>query len=132
MKRGNTWLLLLLAAVIAGGMLLCRSIFNPDEKAGEKSISVTVTHGDGSKKDFALQTDAGTLADALTEASLVSGAEDIYGLFIETADGETADAAKEEWWCILQEGEMLPTGASDTYITDGDAYEIALKVGYDF
>ena len=54
-----------------------------------------------------------------------------YGLYILTADGETADEDNQEWWCITQGGEQLNTGADQTPIADGDRFELTLTVGYD-
>jgi len=50
---------------------------------------------------------------------------------VTTVDGESADSAKQEWWCFSENGEMLSTGVDDTPIADGESYEITLTVGYD-
>ena len=48
-----------------------------------------------------------------------------------TVDGESADSAKQEWWCFSKDGEMLSTGIDGTHIADGESYEITLTVAYD-
>ena len=42
-------------------------------------------------------------------------------------DGVTADAEKQEWWCITKNGEQLNTGADQTPIADGEHYELTLS-----
>ncbi len=101
-----------------------------DAGDGEKQISVTVVHGDGSRKQLTVYTNEQFLRGAL-EDNLISGDESQYGLFVTTVDGETADSAKQEWWCFTRSGEMLSTGVDDTPIADGESYEITLTVGYD-
>ena len=86
-----------------------------DASSGEKEICVTVVHADGSRKQLTVSP-----AD-----------ESQYGLFVTTVDGESADSAKQEWWCFSKNGEMLSTGVDDTPIADGESYEITLTVGYD-
>lgn len=125
-------LVLVLLLLLVGAALLCRSLFAPQGREGEKNITVTITHGDGSEKEFAIETDEQTLRAALEEHDLIAGEESEYGLFVTTVDGETVDAAKEQWWCFTQSGEMLMTGVDETMIADGDVYGIAFTEGYAF
>lgn len=123
-----------IALVLALGFFLVWHFCGPqnDTEAGAKTVTVSVVHGDGSTKEFSIRTDAEFLRQALGELKLVSGDETEYGLFIKTVDGETADDAAQEWWCITKGGEMLNTGVDDTPVKDGDCFELTLKVGYDF
>lgn len=102
-----------------------------DAGIGEKQISVTIIHADGSKKQLTVSTDEQYLRGALENEQLISGDESQYGLFVTTVDGETADSSNQEWWCFTKGGEMLSTGVDDTPIADGESYEITLTVGYD-
>ena len=102
-----------------------------DASSGEKQICVTVVHADGSRKQLTVSTDEQFLRGALEKEELISGDESQYGLFVTTVDGESADSAKQEWWCFSKNGEMLSTGVDDTPIADGESYEITLTVGYD-
>ena len=124
---GAALLVLMLAAVI-----LAYLHFAPSAAAGDKLISVSIVHGDGSEKRFDIETDAETLRSALEQEGLISGSESEYGLFVTQADGETADETLQQWWCITKGGETVTTGVDDTMIADGDSYEITLKTGYDF
>lgn len=103
----------------------------PTCRRGAKALTITVVHGDGSEKAFDVHTDQEYLEGALLENEIVEDNQTEYGLYILTADGETADEAKQEWWCITKGGEMLNTGAGETAISDGDAYELTLTVGYE-
>lgn len=98
--------------------------------SGEKNITVEVIHKDGSLKAFEYQTSHEYLGEVLTEQNLVSGESGPYGLFITTVDGETADDANQEWWCITKNGGQLNTSADQAPIADGEKYELTLTVGY--
>ena len=98
--------------------------------AGDKTINVEVVHKDGTANTFTYQTEREYLGEVLADESLVDGESGAYGLFITTADGETADDSNQEWWCITKDGEQLNTSADQTPIADGEHYELTLTVGY--
>ena len=117
--------------VLVIGALLIWNHFRPEAQVGAKAIVLEVVHGDGSSKDFNIQTDAETLRGALEqEEGLIAGSESEYGLFVETVDGETADMGAQEWWCFTKGGETLMTGVDDTMIADGEHYEASFTVGW--
>lgn len=97
---------------------------------GAKTITVEVIHKDGSLKSFEYHTDREYLGETLTDEGLVSGESGAYGMFITSVDGETADDANQEWWCITKNNEQLNTSADQTPIADGEKYELTLTVGY--
>lgn len=99
-------------------------------EAGEKTVTIDVIHRDTSVKTFTCHTDREFLGDLLTDEALASGEYGPYGLFITTVDGETADDAEQEWWCITKDQEMLNTSADQTPLADGDKYELTLTIGY--
>ena len=117
---------------LAAVMFFVWRLAGPQSKtsAGAKSVTVEVIHKDGSTKDFDLQTDEEYLGRALVEGGVVEDNQGAYGLYILTADGETADEGNQEWWQITRSGEYLTTGADETPIADGDHYELALTVGW--
>lgn len=96
----------------------------------EKTLSVTVIHGDGSEKRFVIKTNEEFLAGALEQEKLIEGREDQYGLWISAADGEAADESAQQWWCITKGGETVMTGADMTPVADGESYELTLKTGW--
>ena len=127
-KKGLLAVLVLVVAVAAAAVIYMAA--RPAVSQGEKSIVVEVVHKDGESKEFSYDTDAEYLRDVLEPAGLIAGSESEYGMFIETVDGYTADAANEEWWCITKDGEMVNTGVDTTPVADGDHFEITLTVGY--
>lgn len=114
-----------------GALFFVWQALSPKGTAGEKQITVEVVHGDGSSKDFTLTTEEQNLGPALVAEGIVEDNQGAYGLYILTADGETADESKQEWWQITKKGEKLTTGADSTPIADGEHYELTLTVGYD-
>ncbi len=120
--------LMLVALIALFAFVYTQTAAKPAE--GAKTISFSVVHGDGSTKQFTLNTDAEFLRGALDAEKLIVGTEEQYGLYIHTADGETADEAKQQWWCLTKSGEQVNTGADATPIADGDSYELTLKTGW--
>ena len=121
------------AMVLAVVMVVFAGIWyaaKPATAAGEKHLTVEVIHSDLSKKEYDITTAAEYLDEALVENGVVEDNRGTYGLYILTADGETVNEADQEWWCITRGGESLTTGASETPIADGDAYELTFTVGY--
>ena len=116
--------------VLVAGALLAWQLNKPVAQEGAKKLVVTVVHGDGSGKDFAIATDAEFLRGALEEQNLIEGSESEYGLYVTAVDGETADEAAQQWWCFTKDGEMLMTGVDTTPIADGEHYEITLTTGW--
>lgn len=133
-KNKKTIIAVILLAVLVAALVLVWHFFGPNSETNsfDKTISVTVIHGDGSQKEFSIGTNEEFLRGALEQEKLVEGDESEYGLFITSVDGEAADDAAEQWWCICDgDGNMLMTGVDTTPINDGDVYQIILKTGYD-
>lgn len=133
-KSKKTLIAVALLIVLVAAVALIWHFANPanDANSADKTISVVVVHADGKEANFSIATNEEFLRGALEQENLVSGDESEYGLFVKTVDGETADDANQEWWCITRGGEMLNTGVDDTPIADGETYELTLTVGYDF
>lgn len=126
--------LFLALGVLAVVVVACLAFYfamRPQGTAGEKTVVVQVVHGDGSTRDFTLQTGEEFLGKALVEGKVVEDNQAEYGLYILTVDGETADEAKQEWWCITKGGGEVSTGADTTPIAHGERYELTLTVGFD-
>lgn len=118
--------LVVVIAILAGIYMATRK----ETSKGGKSVTVEVVHKDGGSKSFSYQTDREYLGEVLADEKLVEGEEGPYGLFIKTVDGETADDANQEWWCLTKEGGQVNTSADQAPIADGDKYELTLTVGY--
>lgn len=124
-------LALAILAFVAVALLAVWKFYAPTGTAGDKSIQVLVVHADGQTRSFTLNTQQAYLGPALVEGGVVEDNQGPYGLYILTADGETADESAQEWWKVTKGGEMVNTGADATPIADGDRYELTLTVGYD-
>lgn len=132
-KNRKTFIAVIILLVLCAGAALVWYFNNPaaDANSADKTISASIIHGDGSQKDFSIQTNEEFLRGALEQEKLIEGDEGEYGLYITAVDGEKADESNQQWWCVNNaEGEMLPTGVSDTAIQDGDIYEIVLETGW--
>ncbi|MEG1650542.1 MAG: DUF4430 domain-containing protein [Oscillospiraceae bacterium] len=119
------------ALVVLLAVFIAMYVFGrPATTAGDKHITVSVTHNDKSVKVFEIDTDAEFLGSALVDEKLVSGEQGEFGLWVKTVDGYTADDAKQEWWSFMLNGEFLNTGIDQTPIKDSDKVDIILTVGF--
>lgn len=118
--------LILVAAALVGVYLATR----PDTLEGEKQITVTVVHKDGSQKVFSCTTTEEYLGPVLLSEKIVEGSMGDFGLYITTADGETADYSVDQgWWALYIGQEQATTGADAIALTDGGAYSLVYTVG---
>ena len=131
MQKKKTLLAALALVVVAAGLLLVWRMTAPTGEAGRKTVTVQVVHSDGVSRDFTLETEEACLGPALIAGGVVEDNQGPYGLYILTADGETAEESAQEWWKLTKGGEMVNTGVDATPIADGDAFELTLMVGYD-
>ncbi len=120
---------IILVALVAAFLAVYFLAINPPV-TGEKDITVEIVHSDETKKTIDISTDTEYLREALEEKDLIQGTESDMGLLVTTVDGETVNEDNQEWWCFMQEGEMLMTGVDTTPIEDGDQFEIIFTVGY--
>lgn len=113
-----------LAAVI-GLLMGVYYATRPQPQVGEKSITVTVIHKDGSQSVHHYQTDREYLADVLLDNKLVEGNMAQYGLEIFSVEGEEASWEKDQaYWSITIGEEYATTGASGIPVTDGGTYKL--------
>lgn len=130
MKSKKTVIAVAVLLVLVIGAVLAWMYLRPAEIGGEKEITVTVVHGDGTEKVFILKTDSTNLCEPLEKEGIIEGRDGQYGMYILTADNETADESQQQWWCITKSGELVSTGVSEIMIDNGDSYEITLKTGW--
>lgn len=121
-KKGIIIAIVVVVALIAVG-LICWKLWSPATQAGAKTLTIEVTHADGSEKDFTLHTDAEFLWDAMTEEELIDGTDSEYGKWVTTVDGEVADEAAGQYWMFTKGGEWVTTSCDTTPVADGEGYE---------
>ena len=124
------WIGLAAVLILAAVFAIAYQNFREQPMEGAKAIVVEVVHKDGSAKEFSYRTDAEYLGEVLLAEGLIRGTKGEYGLFVEAVDGETADAANQEWWCLTKAGESCMNGVDTTPILDGDHFELTLTVGW--
>lgn len=128
----NKKLVIAAVALVAVVALLVGVWFatRPETTVGEKTITVTVVHKDGTEKAFTYHTDEAYLGPVLLAQKLVEGEEGPYGLTISTVDGETADWNVDQgWWQIFIGEESATLGASSIPVGDGDSFKLVYTVG---
>ena len=99
----------------------------PEVEDGGKTITVTISHKDGTDKTYTWQTNAKTLAEAMNEKGLLG--ENVDGMYY-TIDGETTDySVDQSWWCLNVNGEMAMEGANTILINNGDDFHWVYTIG---
>ena len=102
----------------------------PEGTEGMKSFTFTVVDAEGNETIHKLKSDAEMLGEALLAEELIAGETGEFGIYVKTVGGITADEANQEWWCLTKGGEAVMTGADQTPLEDGAAYEFTLTVGW--
>lgn len=128
----NKKIIIAVIALLAVAALMVGVFFATREKPvdGEKTITVTVVHKDGSEKPFTCKTTEENLGPVLLAEKIVEGEMGPYGLFITAADGEIADYNVDGgWWAVYKGDEQTTTGADQVVIADGDSFRIVYTIG---
>ena len=129
----NKKIIIAVIAVLAVAALMVGVYFGTREKPieGEKTITVTVVHKDGSEKAFTCKTTEEKLGPVLVAENIVEENRDQYGLYILVADGEKADYNVDQgWWALYKAEEQCGTGADQVVIADGDHFRLVYTVGF--
>ena len=130
MKNKN---LILIAVALIACVAVMLGIFvmtRPETVAGSKTVTVTVVHKDGSEKVFTCKTDAEYLGTVLVDENIVAPNYGEFGLYFDTADGETADYNVDGgWWQVLIGEESAMVGADQIPIADGDTFKLVYTIG---
>ena len=118
-----------LVVLVIGAVLVWKATA-PKGIEGDKTIDVTIVHGDETTKEVTIKTDEEFLRGALEQENLIAGEEGEFGLFVTTVDGETVDENSQEWWCFTKGGETIMNGVETIPIADGEEYEITFTTGW--
>ena len=103
--------------------------FSPKAQSGEKQITISIVDDTGTQSDYALNTDAEYLLEALQSVAEIDGEESPeYGYTLYTVNGLTADfTTGNAYWAIYVNGEYGSYGLSQQPVTDGDTYAIVYE-----
>ena len=128
----NKKLVIAIVAVVVVIAVLLGVYFatRPETNAGDKNITVTVVHGDGTAVEFEHSTDQEYLGRAIVEMGLVEDNQGPYGLFFDEVDGEKAVWEENgAYWSILIGEEYAVTGADEIVLEDGGEYSLVYTLG---
>lgn len=128
MKNKKTIIAIIALVVLVAAAAVCWFAFGPKAQQGSKTVTVEVTHLDGTVNTFTIHTDEEFLRGAMEQEGILEGREDTYGLYILTVDGETVDEEAHQWWCVTQSGEQVNYGVETLPIADGDHFEFEILV----
>ena len=130
MKNKKIILIAVAVVAVAALMLGVDLATRPETKAGSKTVTVTVVHKDGTQKVFTCHTDAEYLGTVLVDEGIVVANYGEFGLYFDTADGETADWNVDGgWWQVFIGEEAAITGADQIVIADGDTFKLVYTLG---
>ena len=128
MQKKKTALIVIIAVVVVAA-LVCVWYFGykkPADAAANanlKTITVNITHTDGTENKLNLTTANAYLADALREAVELTGEDSAYGLTITSLDGEEALLTDNASWVFDVNGEMGAMSVDQTVLADGDVFD---------
>ena len=128
----NKKMILIAVALVAciAVMLGIYMATRPETVAGGKTITVTVVHKDGSEKVFTCATEEEYLGEVLVNENIVVANYGEFGLYFDTADGETADYNVDGgWWQVFIGEESAMVGADQIPIVDGDTFKLVYTIG---
>ena len=130
----KTWIWIIAAVVVLAllvvGMGMLYQKYRPQPVEGDKHITVTVVHKDGSQKEFTYDTNEEFLGTVLQAQGLIQGEAGPYGLMISTVDGELADWNVDQgYWALYIGEDYATTGIDTTPITDGASYSLVYTIG---
>ena len=128
------WIVIVAAVLALAALAVCMVALylknRPETSSGEKEITVTVVHKDGTQKDFTYVTEEEYLGSVLLGAGLVEGEEGAYGLMISAVDGEIADWNVDQgYWALYIGEEYATTGVDQTPVQDGASYSLVYTIG---
>lgn len=117
--------LLVLVGLLVGIWFATR----PEPQKGDKTITVTVVHQDGSEKTFTYHTDEEYLGAVLYGEGLIK-AEGVDDGMFNIVDGEKADwNENKSYWSLYVGQDYATTGVDTTPIKDGDSFKLVYTLG---
>ena len=102
-------------------------LYTEDTSLGEGNTTFTliVEHINEKRITFTINTDKTILSEALVEAGILEGHDDIYGLYIDSVNGIAHDFNDEGiYWAIYEGDSYATTGIDGITITNGATYNL--------
>lgn len=97
---------------------------------GATVFHFTVVDLNGNTKQFEISTDETTVGAALSALGLIAGENSVYGLYVKTVDGVTADYNVDQtWWEFLVNGESSSLGVDSVNVEAGAVYTFRIVQG---
>ena len=122
-SRFASLILVVLIAAMVLSLAACGSKDEGSANAGTKSFTFEVVDPEGKTESFSIDTEKGTVGEALMDEGLVEGEEGPYGLYVKTVNGLTLDYETDGmYWAFYVNGEYGSTGCELTEIEDGASY----------
>lgn len=99
-----------------------------DNAISLRTFPFSVVDAEGNRTDFTIETDKETVGEALVAEGLIEGEEGIYGLYVKTVNGITADYDTDgTYWAFYINDEYASSGVDQTPITDGESYTFKVE-----
>ena len=128
MNNKKTWIALGALILVVAVFVAVFALTRPETHKGDKHFTVTVVHSDGTEKTFDCYTDEEFLDKALLRDGIITGHDDVYGLVIDSADGEEAIWERDSaYWSLYIGDAYATTGISQTPVEDGAHYKLVYE-----
>ena len=123
-KSRKTLLIVLILVLVIAAMVAAWFYFGPNGVAGKKTITVEVTHLDGTTNTFEVKTAEEFLGPALENEKLISGSDSEYGLYVTSVCGIELIWSEENphYWAFYINDEYAQTGVDSTEAEEGAVY----------
>lgn len=129
MQNKKTLVTILVLILVIGALLAVYFVTRPETTAGMKTFTLTVTHGDGTTKEFQYKSDLEFVGEVLLAEGIVTGSEGPYGLFIESVDGEKAVYEENgAFWSFYIGEEQALQGVDQTPVEDNGVYQLIYTI----
>jgi hypothetical protein len=123
----KTWIALGALIVVLAIMVGVFVRNNPQAQKGNKAITITVVHGNGTEKVFTCRTDAEYLDEVVLAEGIIPEGNIVDGMFT-VVDGETASwEADQAYWALFIGEDYAVKGICDTVVEDGGSYKFVYE-----
>lgn len=130
MKQKKIILAVVVLAVAAALLLGLYFATRPSTQEGSKAFTVQVVHADGTTKEFRYTSDEEYVGAVLIAEGLIDGEEGLWGMYIETVDGEDAVYETDGAYWALYVGEEYASNSIElTPLEDGGSYSLVYTLG---